>query len=145
MKVVIMGCGRVGARIAALLDNTGNQVSVIDIDSQAFRRLPVAFGGETVIGTGIDEDILRRAGIEDADAFVAVTNGDNRNIMAAQVARMVFDVPEVVCRIYDPVREDTYRRLGLTTVCPTTTMSAIILDLVMRGNEDEGHGRGGDG
>lgn len=145
MKVVIMGCGRVGARVAALLDNTGNQVSVIDTDSQAFRRLPVAFGGETIIGTGIDEDVLRRAGIEDADAFVAVTNGDNRNIMAAQVARLIFDVPEVVCRIYDPVREDTYRRLGLTTVCPTTTMSAIILDLVMRGNEDEGHPRGGDG
>jgi trk system potassium uptake protein TrkA len=145
MKVVIMGCGRVGARIAALLDNTGNQVSVIDTDSQAFRRLPVAFSGETVIGTGIDEDVLRRAGIEEADAFVAVTNGDNRNIMAAQVARLIFDVPEVVCRIYDPVREDTYRRLGLTTVCPTTTMSAIILDLVMRGNEDEGHTRGGDG
>jgi trk system potassium uptake protein TrkA len=145
MKVVIMGCGRVGARIAALLDNTGNQVSVIDTDSQAFRRLPVAFSGETIIGTGIDEDVLRRAGIEEADAFVAVTNGDNRNIMAAQVARLIFDVPEVVCRIYDPVREDTYRRLGLTTVCPTTTMSAIILDLVMRGNEDEGHTRGGDG
>jgi trk system potassium uptake protein TrkA len=145
MKVVIMGCGRVGARIAALLDNTGNQVSVLDTDSQAFRRLPVAFSGETVIGTGIDEDVLRRAGIEEADAFVAVTNGDNRNIMAAQVARLIFDVPEVVCRIYDPVREDTYRRLGLTTVCPTTTMSAIILDLVMRGNEDEGHTRGGDG
>jgi trk system potassium uptake protein TrkA len=145
MKVVIMGCGRVGARIAALLDNTGNQVSVIDTDSQAFRRLPVAFSGETVIGTGIDEDVLRRAGIEEADAFVAVTIGDNRNIMAAQVARLIFDVPEVVCRIYDPVREDTYRRLGLTTVCPTTTMSAIILDLVMRGNEDEGHTRGGDG
>jgi trk system potassium uptake protein TrkA len=145
MKVVIMGCGRVGARIAALLDNTGNQVSVIDTDSQAFRRLPVAFSGETIIGTGIDEDVLRRAGIEEADAFVAVTNGDNRNIMAAQVARLIFVVPEVVCRIYDPVREDTYRRLGLTTVCPTTTMSAIILDLVMRGNEDEGHTRGGDG
>jgi len=145
MKVVIMGCGRVGARIAALLDNTGNQVSVIDTDSQAFRRLPVAFSGETIVGTGIDEDVLRRAGIEEADAFVAVTNGDNRNIMAAQVARLIFDVPEEVCRIYDPVREDTYRRLGLTTVCPTTTMSAIILDHVMRGNEDEGRARGGDG
>ena len=136
MKAVVMGCGRVGARIAGLLDQSGNMVSVIDTDSRAFRRLPAGFGGETVIGTGIDEDVLRRAGIEDADAFIAVTNGDNRNIMASQVARLIFEVPEVVCRIYDPVREDTYRRLGLTTVCPTTTISAIILDHVMRAASD---------
>ena len=138
-----MGCGRVGARIAGLLDQSGNTVTVIDTDSRAFRRLPAGFGGETVIGTGIDEDVLRRAGIEDADAFIAVTNGDNRNIMAAQVARLIFEVPEVVCRIYDPVREDTYRRLGLTTVCPTTTISAIILDHVMRAASDREAVRGG--
>jgi trk system potassium uptake protein TrkA len=143
MKVVIMGCGRVGARVAGLLDHTGNQVTVIDTDSRAFRRLPPSFGGETIIGTGIDEDVLRKAGIEDADAFVAVTNGDNRNIMAAQVARLIFGVPEVVCRIYDPVREDTYRRLGLTTVCPTTTVSAIILDQVMHSSGEETRARGG--
>jgi len=143
MKVVVMGCGRVGARIAGLLDNSGNQVSVIDTDNRAFRRLPVGFGGETVIGTGIDEDVLRKAGIEDADAFIAVTNGDNRNIMASQVARLVFEVPEVVCRIYDPVREETYRRLGLTTVCPTTTISAIVLDHVMRAASDGEATRGG--
>lgn len=137
MNVVIMGCGRVGARVATLLENAGNTVTVIDVDSRAFRRLPATFAGETVIGTGIDEDVLRKAGIEEADAFIAVTNGDNRNIMAAQVARLIFQVPEVVCRIYDPVREDTYRRLGLTTVCPTTTMSAIILDNVMRAGDDE--------
>lgn len=145
MKAVIMGCGRVGARVAALLDNTGNEVTVIDVDSRAFRRLPAGFGGDTIIGTGIDEDVLRRAGIEHADAFIAVTNGDNRNIMASQVARLIFEVPEVVCRIYDPVREDTYRRLGLTTVCPTTTMSAIILDNVMRASGDEASPRGGAG
>lgn len=143
MKAVVMGCGRVGARIAGLLDRSGNSVSVIDTDTRAFRRLPQGFGGETVIGTGIDEDVLRRAGIEDADAFIAVTNGDNRNIMAAQVARLIFEVPEVVCRIYDPVREDTYRRLGLTTVCPTTTISAIILDHVMRAASDRDAERGG--
>ncbi len=101
MKAVVMGCGRVGARIAGLLDHTGNDVAVIDTDSRSFRRLPAGFGGETIIGTGIDEDILRKAGIEDADAFIAVTNGDNRNIMAAQVARMIFHVPEVVCRFAD--------------------------------------------
>lgn len=143
MKAVIMGCGRVGARVAGLLDHTGNDVTVIDTDSRAFRRLPAGFGGETIIGTGIDEDILRKAGIEDADAFIAVTNGDNRNIMAAQVARLIFNVPEVVCRIYDPVREDTYRRLGLTTVCPTTTISAIVLDHVMRAEPEPDGSRGG--
>ena len=138
-----MGCGRVGARVAGLLDHTGNQVTVIDTDSRAFRRLPAGFGGETIIGTGIDEDILRKAGIEHADAFIAVTNGDNRNIMASQVARLIFNVPEVVCRIYDPVREDTYRRLGLTTVCPTTTISAIVLDHVMRAESEPDGTRGG--
>jgi trk system potassium uptake protein TrkA len=143
MKVVIMGCGRVGARVAALLDQAGNDVSVIDTDSRAFRRLPAGFGGETIIGTGIDEDVQRRAGIEGADAFIAVTNGDNRNIMASQVARLIFAVPEVVCRIYDPVREDTYRRLGLTTVCPTKTISAIILDEVMRAAGEGETARGG--
>ncbi|HEX2281553.1 MAG TPA: TrkA family potassium uptake protein [Thermomicrobiales bacterium] len=143
MRVVIMGCGRVGARVAGLLDHSGNAITVIDTDSRAFRRLPAGFGGETVIGTGIDEDVLRKAGIEDANAFIAVTNGDNRNIMAAQVARLIFEVPMVVCRIYDPVREDTYRRLGLTTVCPTTTISAIILDHVMRAESDADVVRGG--
>jgi trk system potassium uptake protein len=145
MRVVIMGCGRVGARVASLLDHSGNAITVIDTDSRAFRRLPAGFGGETVIGTGIDEDVLRKAGIEDADAFIAVTNGDNRNIMAAQVARLIFEVQVVICRIYDPVREDTYRRLGLTTICPTTTISAIILDHVMRAGSDADVARGGTG
>lgn len=131
MKVVVMGCGRVGARVAAVLDHNGHQVTVIDVNSRAFRRLPEEFRGRTLIGTGIDEDVLRRAGITEATAFIAVTNGDNRNIMAAQVARNIFAVPEVICRIYDPVREDTYRRLGLTTICPTTVISAQILDHVM--------------
>lgn len=143
MRVVIMGCGRVGARVASLLDHSGNAITVIDTDSRAFRRLPAGFGGDTVIGTGIDEDVQRKAGIEEADAFIAVTNGDNRNIMAAQVARLIFEVPMVICRIYDPVREDTYRRLGLTTVCPTTTISAIILDHVMRADSDADVVRGG--
>jgi trk system potassium uptake protein TrkA len=143
MKAVIMGCGRVGARVATLLDNTGNDVAVIDTNSAAFNRLPVNFGGVTIIGTGIDEDVLRRAGIEDADVFIAVTNGDNRNIMASQVAQLIFEVPEVICRIYDPVREEAYRRLGLTTVCPTTTISAIVLDHVMRSSTSDSIGRGG--
>jgi trk system potassium uptake protein TrkA len=131
MKVVIMGCGRVGARVASILDHNGHDVTVIDVDPAAFRRLSAEFSGDTIIGTGIDEDVLRSADIEHTDAFVAVTNGDNRNIMAVQVARMIFDVPEVIARIYDPVREDTYRRLGVTTVCPTTTISALIMDYIV--------------
>lgn len=131
MYVVIMGCGRVGARVAVMLDHAGHDVAVIDIDVRAFRRLPTDFKGQTIVGTGIDEDVLRSAGIESAQAFVAVTNGDNRNIMAAQVARAIFETPEVICRIYDPVREDAYRKLGLTTVCPTTIIAAIVLDHVL--------------
>lgn len=131
MNVVIMGCGRVGARVASILDHSGHNVTVVDTSSGAFKRLSAEFTGDTVIGTGIDEDVLRTSGIESADAFVAVTNGDNRNIMAGQVARTIFGVEQVIVRIYDPVREDTYRRLGLTTVCPTTTISAQIIDQVV--------------
>lgn len=130
MKVVIMGCGRVGARVATLLDQDGNDVTVIDRLSASFERLPKEYGGNTVIGTGIDEDVLRAAGIESADVFIATTNADNRNIMGAQVAKTIFDVPHAVVRIYDPVRAEAYRSIGLLTVCPTTTMSALILDQI---------------
>jgi trk system potassium uptake protein len=144
VKVVIMGCGRVGARIALILDQSGHEVTIVDTDSRAFRRLPNEFSGMTIIGTGIDEDVLRNAGIEDASAFVAVTNGDNRNIMAAQVARNIFNVPEVVCRIYDPVREETYRRLGLTTICPTTIIADEILESILTSPDQAGMTNNGD-
>ncbi len=130
MNVVVMGCGRVGARVASILDNNGHGVTVIDTNSTAFRRLSPDFHGDTILGTGIDEDVLKSAGIERARAFIAVTNGDNRNIMAGQVARVMFDVRDVMVRIYDPVRADTYRRLGYFTVCPTTIISALIIDQV---------------
>jgi trk system potassium uptake protein TrkA len=135
MKVVVMGCGRVGARVSSILDHNGHNVTVIDTNAISFRRLSPEFGGDTVLGTGIDEDVLKSAGIERADAFIAVTNGDNRNIMAGQVARIMFNVRDVIVRIYDPVREDTYRRLGLSTVCPTTTISALIIDQVIGASE----------
>ena len=131
MNVVSLGCGRVGARVASLLDQNGHSVTVIDTRPQAFDRLARDFAGDTVIGTGIDEDVLRLAGIESADTFIAVAAHDNRNLMAAQVAQVIFKVPQVIVRIYDPVREDTYRRMGLTTICPTTTISAMILDHVI--------------
>ena len=119
MRVVILGCGRVGAYLAKTLVADGHQVTVIDKDGAAFARLGPDFPGNLVTGTGIDEDVLREAGIERADALVAVTNGDNTNVMAAQVARETFGVRRVVCRIYDPWREQIYHELGLETICPT--------------------------
>ncbi len=98
-----MGCGRVGAQLAALLDSDGHSVTVLDTDSYSFRRLPSTFSGTALLGNGIDEETLRKAGIEEADAFVAVTQGDNRNVMAAQIAKHIFNVPKVICRIYDPL------------------------------------------
>lgn len=132
MKVVIMGCGRVGARVATLLDQDGHSVTIIDRLNTSFERLPREFSGDTIIGTGIDADVLRLAGIESAEVFVATTNADNRNIMGAQVAKTIFEVPHAVVRIYDPVRADAYRQMGLITVCPTTTISAVILDQISR-------------
>ncbi|HEY32583.1 MAG TPA: TrkA family potassium uptake protein [Dehalococcoidia bacterium] len=126
MKVVIMGCGRVGARLASLLEQDGNDVTIIDIDSYSFRRLSPDFKGTALIGNGIDEDVLRSAGIEEAGAFVALTQGDNRNIMASQIAKHIFNVPRAVCRIYDPLRRDMYEELGLETVSPTTVFAQIL-------------------
>jgi len=119
MRIVILGCGRVGAYLAKMLVAEGHQVTVIDRNIEAFRRLGSDFTGNLVVGTGIDEDVLRRAGIEQTEAFVAVTNGDNTNVMAAQVAREIFGVPRAICRIYDPLREEIYRTLELETICPT--------------------------
>jgi trk system potassium uptake protein TrkA len=127
MRVIIMGCGRAGSELAATLDREGHEVTVLDINSYQFTRfLPETFGGTTITGNGIDQEVLRRAGIEDADAFVAVTAGDNRNAMAAQVAKHIFHVPRVVCRIYDPIREQMYHRLGLSTISPTKEWSRLL-------------------
>jgi trk system potassium uptake protein TrkA len=119
MRIVILGCGRVGAHLANTLLSDGHQVTMIDRNSASFARLGSDFAGKLVVGTGIDEDVLREAGIEEAEAFVAVTNGDNTNVMAAQVAKEIFGVQRVICRISDPLREEIYRTLGLETICPT--------------------------
>ena len=132
MKVLILGCGRVGSTLATMLDRSGHSVSVLDQSSDAFQRLSPDFGGETYVGNGVDEDILIRAGIKDADAFVAVTNGDNRNIMAGQIAKEIFHVNKVMCRIYDPIREQTYRELGMVTMCPTTIGAQIFYDGLLK-------------
>ena len=128
MRVVIMGCGRVVSQLAARLDREGHRVSVIDVSTTSFGRLPETFRGETVVGTGIDADVLRQAGIEDADAFVAVTEGDNRNIMAAQVAREVFGVEECVGQIYDPASEAIYGEIGLDTIFRKKLVSSLAYD-----------------
>ncbi len=126
MKVVIMGCGRVGARLAELLAADGHTVTVLDTDAYSFRRLPPEFNGTALIGSGADEEILKKAGIEEADIFVALTQGDNRNVMAAQIAKHIFNVPRVVCRIYDPLRQELYNTLGLETFSPTTIFAQML-------------------
>ncbi|GAH20868.1 unnamed protein product, partial [marine sediment metagenome] len=120
--------GRVGAQLAALLEADGHTVAVLDKDAGSFRRLPVNFGGIALLGNGLDEGALRRAGIEEADAFVAVTQGDNRNVMAAQIAKHIFNVPKVLCRIYDPLRRELYETLGLEAISPTTIFAQILKD-----------------
>ena len=126
MKVVIMGCGRVGAQLANLLDADGHSVAVLDTNSYSFRRLLPDFNGTALVGNGIDEEALKRAGIEEACAFVAVTQGDNRNVMAAQIAKHIFNVPRVICRIYDPLRQELYSTLGLEAISPTTVFAEIL-------------------
>lgn len=131
MKAVILGSGRVGARLATMLDEEGHDVSIVDMEPAAFSRLGSGFGGLAVTGTGIDQDVLKSAGIEHADVFVAVTNGDNTNVMAAQTAKHIFKVPRVFARIYDPVRAETYLSLGLETVCSTIIMSDMIKNKIL--------------
>ena len=128
MKIVILGCGRVGSTLATMLDQSGHEVSVIDYSSEAFQRLSPDFRGETIPGNGVDEEVLIRAGIKEADAFAAVTNGDNRNIMASQIAKEIFNVKKVMCRIYDPIREETFRELGMETICPTKVGAQMFFD-----------------
>jgi len=130
MKIVIMGCGRVGAQLAVLLSGDGHSVTVLDINPDSFRRLPPDFNGTALLGNGIDEDALRKASIEEADVFVAVTQGDNRNIMAAQIAKHTFNVPRVLCRIYDPLRRDIYEELGLEAISPTTVFAKLLKERI---------------
>jgi trk system potassium uptake protein TrkA len=141
MKVIIMGCGRVGAELATLFDREGQEVTILDIDPDSFGQLPAEFKGSRVVGNGIDQDVLRRVGLADADAFVAVTPGDNRNVMASQMAKHIFGVPRVVCRIFDPVRQELYHNLGLVTVSPTKEVARLLKEALERSG-DSGGGEG---
>ncbi len=131
MKYVIVGCGRVGATLAKLLIAESHEVIVVDENPAAFKRLGTHFAGRVEVGTGIDFDVLQRAGAATADGFVAVTDGDNRNVMAALIAQRMFGIKKIVARIYDPPRGQLYRELGVETVCPTTLGAKIIRDRLM--------------
>ena len=126
MKTVIVGCGRVGAVLADSFDRAGHEVIVIDPSTRAFDRLPSTFGGNALRGDGTDEDTLRRAGAEDADIFISMTEGDNRNVMAAQMAHEALGAKRVIAKINDPVRADAYADLGIATLCRTTMMADAV-------------------
>lgn len=128
-----MGCGRVGSAIALELETAGISVSIIDQSREAFRRLGGSFKGQTVTGIGFDRDIMIEAGIEKADAFAALSNGDNSNILAARVARETFGVQNVVARIYDPARAEIYQRLGIPTVATVTWATEQVLRRLLPG------------
>jgi trk system potassium uptake protein TrkA len=131
VKVVIMGCGRVGSTVAARLDADGHDVSIIDLDTQAFRRLAPGFGGDRLSGSGTDDRVLIAAGLREADAFLALTQGDNRNLMASQMAKHIFNVQTVVTRVYDPLRAELFGRLGLRTFSPTRISADLAIGALL--------------
>jgi trk system potassium uptake protein TrkA len=119
MRAVIVGCGRVGAGLADTLARAGHDVTIVDLSNEAFNRLEPDFPGQAVRGDGTEEDVLRRIGTDDADYFFALTEGDNRNVLAAQLAAETFGVKRVVAKVNDPVRAQAYTQLGLATICRT--------------------------
>jgi trk system potassium uptake protein TrkA len=138
VHVVIMGCGRVGSTLARSLEDRNHTVSVIDSNPDAFRRLGPSFNGTKVTGIGFDQGVLDRAGIDKADAFAAVSSGDNSNIIAARVARETFGIQSVVARIYDPGRAEVYQRLGITTVATVKwTADQVLRRLLPAGAEPD--------
>lgn len=131
MYVIIVGCGRVGSELAKLLSNEGHDVVIIDKNHSSLDRLGGTFNGLTLTGNGFDRDLLKQAGIEKADAFCAVTNGDNTNLIAAQVAKKIFKVPKVIARIYDPQRAHIYAILGLDIISGTILFAAMLRDKII--------------
>lgn len=130
MKTVIVGCGRVGSVLADSFDRAGHQVIVLDIETKAFDRLPGTFSGAAVRGDGTDEDTLRRAGADSADLFMAMTEGDNRNVMSAQLATEALDARQVIAKINDPLRASAYAELGIATLCRTNLMASAVMDFL---------------
>ena len=130
MNVVIIGCGRVGAFLAGLLDTAGDTVTIVDLDRAAFLHLPREFKGTTLLGDGTDLDVLRQAGVEQADTFLALTQGDNRNVMAAQIAAKIFGIKKVIAKVNDPIRAYTYRQQGLATFSRTSILATLLQALI---------------
>ncbi len=137
MNVIIVGCGRVGGFLAGLMDAGGHQVTIIDLERAAFVHLPAEFKGTTLLGDGSDLDVLRHADAEKADAFLALTQGDNRNIMAGQIAKEIFRVKQVIAKINDPIRAQTYRAHGMSTFSRTTILGTL-LEAILSGNTTVG-------
>jgi trk system potassium uptake protein TrkA len=131
MYVIIVGCGRVGSELAKLLSNEGHNVVVIDKNQASFDRLGRTFNGLTMVGNGFDLKLLKQAGIEKADAFCSVTNGDNTNLISAQVAKRIFKVPKVLARVYDPQRAHIYAALGLDIISGTILFAAMLRDKII--------------
>lgn len=131
MYIVIVGCGRVGSELAKLLSSEGHNVVVVDRSQKSFDRLGRTFNGMTLVGNGFDAELLKQAGIAQADAFCSVTNGDNTNLVAAQVAKKIFKVPKVIARVYDPERANIYKVLGLDVISGTILFAAMIRDKII--------------
>lgn len=129
MRIVILGCGRTGAALARIMAAEGHKVTVIEWNNESLERLGAKFSGAVVSGNGLEEDTLRKAGIEQADLFVALTEGDNRNLMAAQIAKERFRVKKVIAKVNDPIRAEAYRDRGIYTICYSLIGSAMIRDL----------------
>ncbi len=136
MKIIIMGCGRVGTQLAKIMSKENHDITVIDSTNEALDRLGNEFKGKISSGVGLDKDILIKAGIQMADAFAAVSASDNANIIAARIARTIFRVPRVVARIFDPQRAEIYRRLGLLTISPTVWGAERIRELILHSELD---------
>jgi trk system potassium uptake protein len=132
MRVVITGCGRVGAQLAEMLSLDGHEVALIDTDSASFQRLSKTFSGEAFEGIAFDEDTLLQAGIEEAQAFASVTNFDNTNLMTAEVVKHIFQVPKVIARLYNPDKEETFQALGMDYVCGTEIVAQALLEKILK-------------
>ncbi len=137
MKIVIIGCGRVGAFLAGLLDAGGHDVTIVDLERAAFGHLPADFHGTTLLGNGTDMEVLRQAGIDKADALFTLTQGDNRNLMAAQVGKEIFGVRQVIAKVNDPIRANTYRTHGIGTFSRTSILGTL-LEAMLLGDPEVG-------
>ena len=136
MRFLIMGCGRVGSGLARSLTDEGHDVTIMDVRQEAFQRLPTRFRGSAIIGDGLDSAALRRAGVENVDIFVSVTQGDNRNLMAAQVAKSIFGVPRVIARVYDDSRAEIFQELGLETLSAPKFVTGLMKEMIFNQSND---------